>query len=102
MKKYFTDKEKMYEKIINILCEYRGLNKDELFKILKDNECRHLFFLLIRKYGCDDMEMIKKDFPSVNRSSIRNNFRKAEEKMLLNRKIRNMYFEAEDVINKAE
>lgn len=103
MQKYFSDKEEKYERIINLLCKYKGLSREDLFKILKDEECKYLFYLLIRKYGCDNnMGIIQKDFPTVNKNRIRNNFKKAEEKLLLNRKIRNMYFEAEDVIGKTD
>jgi hypothetical protein len=98
MQGYFSDKEENYQKIIDLLCKYKGLSRSELFKILKDQECKHLFYLLIKKYGCADLEMIQKDLPSVNKSKIKNNLKKAEEKLMLNRKIRNMYFEAEDLI----
>ncbi|NMM61566.1 ribose-5-phosphate isomerase [Clostridium sp. P21] len=102
MPKYFNDKREQYEKIINILCEYKGINREKLFRILKDKECKYLFFLLIKKYGCDDMEMIQEDFPSVNSKNINSNVRKAKEKILLNRKIRSMYFEAENILEKIE
>lgn len=102
MSKYFNNKREQYEKIINILCEYKGINREELFEILKDKECKYIFFLLIKKYRCDDMKIIQKDFPNINSKNINMNFKKAQEKILLNRKIRNMYFEAEDVIEKIE
>ena len=102
MNKYFIDKEEKYERILELLCKYKGLSREELFKILKDRECRYLFFLLIRKYGCYDIEMLKKDFPSVNKNNIGLNFKKAEEKLLLNRKIRDMYFEAECIIERVK
>lgn len=103
MQKYFSNKEEKYERIINLLCKYKGLSREDLFKILKDEECKYLFYLLIKKYGCDNnMGIIQKDFPMVNKNRIRNNFKKAEEKLLLNRKIRNMYFEAENMIEKTD
>ncbi len=102
MSKYFNDKRQQYEKIINILCEYKGIGRHELFQILKDKECRYIFFLLIKKYECYDMEMLQEDFPSVNSKNINGNFKKAKEKLLLNTKVRNMYFEAEDRIEKVE
>ncbi|MCT8975786.1 ribose-5-phosphate isomerase [Clostridium sp. CX1] len=102
MGKYFTGKEERYEKIINLLCEYKGVKREELLEILKDQNCKYLFFLLIKRYGCDDMGILKRDFPSVNKNKINNNLKKAEEKLLLNRKIRDMYFEAEDLIEKVE
>jgi hypothetical protein len=100
--KYFIDKEKKYERIIELLCRYKGLNREELFKILKDQECKYLFFLLIRKYKCYDMGILYRDFPSMSKNSIGINFKKAEEKLLLNKNIRDMYFEAENIIEKAE
>lgn len=100
MNKYFIDKEEQYKRILELMCKYKGLSREELFKILKDKECRYLFFLLIRKYGCYDIGMLQKDFPSVNKNNIGLNFRKAEEKLLVSRKIRDMYFEAEDIIER--
>ncbi|AWI07634.1 hypothetical protein [Clostridium drakei] len=102
MSKYFNDKREQYEKIINILCEYKGISREKLLEILKDKECKYLFFLLIKKYGCDDMKMIQQDFPSINTKNINSNFRKAREKILLNTKIRNMYFEAENILESIE
>ncbi|WP_333859660.1 ribose-5-phosphate isomerase [Clostridium sp.] len=102
MKKYFTNKEKVYYRIINILCEYKGLDKEDLFQILKDRSCKHLYFLLIKKYKCCDLDLIKKDFPLLNKDNIRSNVRKAEEKLLLNKHIREMYFEAEEILNKVK
>ncbi len=102
MSKYFNNKNEQYEKIIRILCEYKGINRDELLEILKDKECKYIFFLLIKKYGCDDIKMIQQDFPLINSKNINNNFKKAKEKVLLNRKIRNMYFEADSIIEKVK
>ncbi|EDK35701.1 hypothetical protein [Clostridium kluyveri] len=102
MKRYFTDKEKVYCKIIDILCEYKGLHKQDLLQILKDRSCKHLYFLLIKKYKCCDLELIQKDFPLLNKNNIKNNIKKAEEKLLLNKHIREMYFEAEEILNKAK
>lgn len=100
MNKYFNNKEQTYAAIIDILCDYKGLTKDELFEILKDKDCRYLFFLLIKKYGCFDLELLKKDLPSISKNKLQNNIKKAEEKLLFNKKIRSMYFEAEDLMDK--
>ncbi|MFL0195571.1 ribose-5-phosphate isomerase [Clostridium sp. WILCCON 0269] len=102
MNKYFRDKEEVYSKIINMLCEYKGLSKQELIDILKDKSCRYLYFLLIKKYKCCDLELVQKDFPLLNENKIKNNVKKAEEKLLLNKHIREMYFEAEEIIDKAK
>lgn len=102
MSKYFNNKNQQYETIIHILCEYKGISRDELLQILKDKECKYIFFLLIKKYGCDDMKIIQQDFPNINSKSINSNFKKAKEKVLLNRKIRDMYFEADSIIEKVK
>lgn len=100
--KYFRNKEQVYTKIIEILCEYKGFSKEDMFKILKNESCRYLFFLLIKKYECCDVELLKKDFPSVNSKNVKKNIKRAEEKLLLDKKIREMYFEAEDIIDRVE
>ncbi|MBV4418773.1 ribose-5-phosphate isomerase [Clostridium tyrobutyricum] len=100
--KYFNDKTQTYSAIIDILCEYKGLSKEQLFNVLKDKDCKHLFFLLIKKYECFDLDMLKKDIPSINKIKLENNINQAQKKLLLNRKIRNMYFEAEDLLDRAK
>ncbi|WP_446898287.1 ribose-5-phosphate isomerase [Clostridium sp. LBM24168] len=100
MNKYFNDKEHTYAAIVEILRIYKGLTKDEVFQILKDKDCRYLFFLLIKKYRCFDLKLLKRDLPSINKNKLQNNIKKAEEKLLFNKKIRNMYFEAEDLMDK--
>ncbi|CAB1254065.1 ribose-5-phosphate isomerase [Clostridium sp. MT-14] len=102
MRRYFNDKEKVYSKIIEILCKYKGLDRKKLLEILKDESCKYLFFLLVNKYECYDLDVLKKDFPSVNRNNMKNNIRKAEKKLLLNKRIRDMYFEAEELIDRVE
>jgi hypothetical protein len=100
MNKYFNNKKKLYMTIVEILCEYKGLTKDDLLKILKDKNCKYLFFLLIKKYECFDLDILKEDLPNINKSKITNNMKRAEKKLLFNRKIRDMYFEAENLIDK--
>jgi hypothetical protein len=99
---YFSDKEERYEKIISLLCRYKGIDREELINILKDRECKHLFFLLIKKYECNEMKLLQKDFPLMSKNSISNNFKRAEQKLFLNRKIRDMYFEAEEFIERVK
>lgn len=100
MNKYFGDKSQIYATIIDILCSYKGFTRDELFQILKDNECKYLFFLLIKKYECFDLNLLKKDLPSLNKNKLNANIKRAEKKLLFNRKVRYMYFEAENLIDK--
>lgn len=95
------NKDDKYEKIINIICEYKNINKEELFKVLADKECKYLMFLLLKKYRCTDMNRLSKDFSIESKKSINYNIRKAEERFLVNRDFREMFFEAEEIIKKA-
>lgn len=100
MNKYFIDKEARYVAIIDILRKYKGLTENDLLEILKDKECKYLFFLLIKKYKCFDVEMLQKDLPFINETNLEGNIKKAKENLLFNKKIRDMYFEAENLIDK--
>lgn len=98
--KNLMDKRQRYERIIQVLCEYKGISREEILKVLKDKECKYLFYLLVGKYQCLDVEMIKKDFIKVSKKNLSQNIRKAEEMMLLNKKVRELYFQAEKIIEK--
>ncbi|PRR80414.1 hypothetical protein CLLI_02950 [Clostridium liquoris] len=99
--KYF-DRNIKYEKIIELLCEYKGIHREELITILEDEECKYLLFLLLKKYNCMDIQSLAKDFEINNRRKLNSNLKKAEEKFLLNKKIREMFFEAENIIEKIQ
>lgn len=86
--------------IIEAICSVKGLSKDEINSILKNRECKYLLFLLLRKYKCENTEVIKRDFSLDISKRMNYNIRKAEEKLLINREFRDMYFEAEEIINR--
>lgn len=90
-----------YKKIIEIICSMKGINKEELFKILEDKEFKYLFFLLLKKYKCDDINKIKEDFSINNRRVVNYNVKKAQEKFFVNREFREVYFEVEKKIEEA-
>lgn len=96
----FSKKEDKYAKILEVICEMKGINKEELVKILKDRECKYLLFLLLKKYKCADIEILYKDFSIESKKSVSYNLKKAEEKFFINKEFRDMCFEAEDIINK--
>lgn len=98
----YFNKNTKYEKIIELLCEYKGIKREELIRILEDEECKYLLFLLLKKYNCMDISNLTKDFDINNKRKLNNNVKKAQEKFLLNRRIREMYFEAETIIEKIE
>lgn len=87
-----------YEKIIDIICSMKGIEKEDLYKILKDRECKYLLFLLLKKYNCDDMEKINRDFYINNKRVVNYNIRKAQEKFLINNEFRQVYFQVEKEI----
>lgn len=97
MGKFFPNNNR-YEQIIEMLCKYKDINKDELFKILKDKNCRYLLFLLLKKYNCTDFQRIKNDFNIKNKNTMNYSIKKAEEKLFINKEFREMYFEARDVL----
>ncbi|AJD30762.1 hypothetical protein AAGC94_09185 [Clostridium sporogenes] len=94
---YFTSSK--YENIIKLLCEYKGLSEYEMINIMRDNECRYLLFLLLRKYNCIEIENLRKDFNISDYEGICNNIEEAEKKLLLNKKIRDMFFEAGEILD---
>ncbi|WP_027623653.1 hypothetical protein [Clostridium lundense] len=99
--KYFNRSIK-YEKIIELLCSYKGIKREELIRILEDEECKYLLFLLLKKYNCMDIESLTKDFEIDNKRKLNNNLKKAEEKFLINKKVREMFFEAENIIEEIQ
>ncbi|MCY6369841.1 ribose-5-phosphate isomerase [Clostridium ganghwense] len=89
-----------YEKIIDIMCSMKGIEKEELYKILKDRECKYLLFLLLKKYKCDDLNKINQDFSINNKRVIKYNEKKGEEKFLINKEFRETYFEVQEKVDK--
>ncbi len=87
---YFTNSK--YENIIKLLCKYKGLSEYEMINIMRDNECRYLLFLLLRKYNCIEIENLKKDFNISDYEGICNNIEEAEKKLLLNKKNKRYVF----------
>lgn len=81
-----------YEKIIEIICSMKGIDKKDLFKILEDKELKCLLFLLLKEHKCDDIDKISKDFPKTNKRIINYNIKKAKEKFFINRGFRETYF----------
>lgn len=79
-----------YEKIIEIICGIRGVEREELLVILEEEECRNLLFLMLKKYNCLDEEKIRDDFKIEN---IKLKSKVAEEKFFINKEFRDTYFE---------
>lgn len=99
MKELFSNMDR-YEKILDFICNYKRIDKTELFRILRDRECRYLLLLLLEKYKCTDINRLTSDLSVSSTKSIKYNIKKAEEKFFINRNFREMYFEIEEMIEK--
>lgn len=89
-----------YEKIIGFMCTYKNVSREELFKILKDKKCKYILLLLLKKYRCSDIHMINGYFPDYSKRALSYGFKKAEEKLFINKDFRDEFFEVEDYIEK--
>jgi hypothetical protein len=92
--------EDKYSKIIEFICIYKHISRIELFKLLRHKESEYLLLLLLKKYKCVDIKRICEEFSKKNPTTIKNNFKKAEEKFYINREFREMYYEVEEMIKK--
>lgn len=90
----------IYEKIIKIICDMKGIKRKEICKIMKDKEYKYLIFFLFKKYKCDDLDKINRDFSINNIRSIRYNEKKGEEKFFINKGFREIYFEIQGKLDK--
>ena len=90
-----------YDKVIEVLCRAKGINKEELFRLLKDKECKYMMFLLLKKYKCVDLEKLSKDFSIESKKTINYNFKKAEERFFVSKEFRDMYFNLEEIVEKS-
>ncbi|RXM77819.1 ribose-5-phosphate isomerase [Clostridium tetani] len=98
----YFNKQIHYEKIIELLCNYKKIDRSKLIEILKDEECKYILFLLLNKYNCMDNENIYIDFKIKDRNNMYEIFKIAEKKLMINKNIREMFFEAETIMKKIE
>lgn len=93
-------KDDKYTKILEIICEIKGIDRQQLIKILKDKESKYLLFLLLKKYNCTNVETLNRDFSIESKKKISYNVKKAEEKFFVNKEFRDMYFKIEGLLQK--
>lgn len=86
--------------VINVLCAHLGIDATEMSKILKKKENKYLFLLLLKNYKCLDKEKVKQMLEIISDKSINYNINKAQEKLLVNKEFREMYFKIEEGLNK--
>lgn len=92
--------EEKYIKIIDILCEYFSVSKQELISLTKNKDNKYLALLLLRNNNCFDKEKIIEVLDMKSTRSITYSVKKAEEKFFINKAFRDKYFEMEEKINK--
>ena len=83
-----------YEIVILILCKYYGINYEEL----KKKDKLYLTLLLMKKFRCLNEEVIEEKLGIVSNRMLCYRMKKAEEKILINKKFRDEYFELEEKI----
>ena len=86
--------------VMNVLAAYFGIELKEMSEKLKKRENRYIFLLLLKNYRCLQKDRIKEILSIVNDKSFRYNMDKAEEKFLINKEFREIYFKIQEDINK--
>ena len=86
--------------VMNVLASYLGIEVKEINEIFKKKENKYIFLLLLKNYKCLQKDKVKEILNIINDKSIKYNVDKAEEKFLINKEFREMYFEIQEGINK--
>ena len=86
--------------VMNVLASYLGIEVKEINDIFKKKENKYIFLLLLKNYKCLQKDKVKEILNIINDKSIKYNIDKAEEKFLINKEFREMYFEIQEGINK--
>ncbi len=87
-----------YEIIMLILSSYYGMSYEEFKKRLKNKDNLYLTLLLMKKFKCLNSEVIQENLGILNNRMLCYRMKKAEEKILINKRFRDEYFELEDKI----
>ena len=74
------------------------MSYEEFKKRLKKKDNLYLTLLLMKKFKCLNSEIIEKNLGILNNRMLCYRIRKAEEKILINKRFRDEYFELEDKI----
>ncbi len=86
--------------VMNVLASYLEIEVKEINEIFKKKENKYIFLLLLKNYKCLQKDKVKEILNIINDKSIKYNVDKAEEKFLINKEFREMYFEIQEGINK--
>lgn len=96
----YNDKLDKATIVMNVLAAYLGIEAKEMNDKLKKKENKYIFLLLLKNYKCLQKDKVKEILNIISDRSIKYNMDKAQEKFLVNREFREMYFEIQDGINK--
>ncbi len=77
--------------IKTVICSYFDVNENEIEKLMKDSKKRDLILLLMKEFDCLGGYKDKKS-NSLVKGRLKNKVNKAEEKMLMNREFREIYY----------
>jgi hypothetical protein len=87
-----------YKKILEAICEVKGIKRYDLPMILKDREFKYILFLFLKKYRCGNVEADYNDFLISHKRSVSYGSKKAEEQFFINKEFREMFFEIENIL----
>lgn len=93
-------KEENQVKVLNIICSYYGIDKNEFSELLKNREKKFLLLLVLKNNNVIGNDELIHMLGMRNVSRLKSNFRKAEEKFLINSFFREKYIELEEKIKK--
>lgn len=87
-------------KILNIICNYYGIDKNRFSELLKNREKKFLLLLILKNNNFIDNDELIHMLEISSERRLRSNFRKAQEKFLINSFFRKKYIELEEKIKK--
>lgn len=93
-----TNNENRYLQIIEFICSYNQISKEQLITFLKYRDNKYLLLLIFKKYRCTDKNVILRMLNLKSKQSINLSFKKAEEKFFINKDFREKYFTIEEKI----
>lgn len=86
--------------VMNVLASYLDIEVDEISEKLRKKENKYIFLLLLKNHKCLQKDKVKEILDIISDKSIKYNVDKAEEKFLVNKKFREMYFEIQEGLDK--
>lgn len=85
-----------YIKILNVICDYYGIDEKDLMELLKNSESKFLILLLLKNHQCMNTQDITQILNYKNKRSLNYSLKKAEERLLISSEFRKKYFEIEE------